>query len=87
MLTFIIIYVLSFIASYAYVYLSFFTKNGIWKILTPEINDFIFTIMPVFNTFYSIVAWILFYPIENTVKDKSSFTIKFFTLIFKSKKS
>jgi len=76
LILFLIIYLLSFLSVY------FWTKNahnpgGVYYPLKPELNDFLLTILPVFNT-VSIFVFCIFFSLNGKEKYNSNWYKKFF---------
>jgi hypothetical protein len=54
MLILIIIYIVSVYGSYKFIQIAH-SKGGIWEVLNPNLLDIFMTIMPFFNTGFSIM--------------------------------
>ena len=73
----ILIYLLSVICNYLHIKIGY-SEGGRWENSTPDIAEFWFTFIPVFNTIVGVLSWICFYPIKQSRRKIN--LIKFFNI-------
>lgn len=71
----IIVYLLSAALMWRHNHLAY-SKRGRWSSLKPDLEDLLSTFLPIFNTIYCVVFWLMFYP----VNCKTDLLSKFFNI-------
>lgn len=62
------IYLLSVYAVYKWVQIAFYNKKGIFKTQKEDVGqkEMFWTFMPIANTVFAIMVWLIAYPFEST---------------------
>lgn len=73
----ILVYLLSVIFNYLHIKIGY-SEGGRYENSDPEMIEFWFTFIPVFNTIICVVSWACFYPVK---QNRRKFNlIKFFNI-------
>lgn len=71
--TLIIIYLVSVIGAYKTIQYFSYNKNGYFYGLDPDFQDFIFMLIPIFNTLFILFYWIFIHKYKNKITDWNKF--------------
>jgi len=74
-ITIILVYVASVLLCYIYTNLAH-SKRGIYSQLEPKVFDVIITFIPLYNTIWFLLGYLLFWPIKIDMNYSKFFKIK-----------